>query len=151
METKQSKDRESTSSLLGGIFKASELDAFIGSHQAAFEMPTLPAYLCALCEQKGVERFEAVRRAGIDRSYGFQIFQGTKNPSRDKVIQLAVGLMLDYEEAQALIKIAQKPALYPRFKRDAAIIYCINKHLSYTDTQAVLSGLDLTILGKERD
>jgi hypothetical protein len=33
------------------------------------------------------------------------------------------GFGLGYEEAQALMQIAQKPALYPRIERDEAIIY----------------------------
>lgn len=151
METNDSVGKESTSALLDGLFKASALDTFIKDHEAALLIPTLPEHLNALCRQKDVERAEVVRRAGIDRSFGFQIFQGTKNPSRDKVLQLAIGFELGYEEAQALMKAAQKPALYPRLKRDAAVIYCLNKRLNFTDAQAVLSGLGLTILGKERD
>lgn len=151
MDKNASEKKESTSTLLNGIFKAPAIDHFLKDHEAALELPTLPEQLDALCHEKGVERFEAVRRAGIERSFGFQIFQGTKNPSRDKVIQLAIGFRLGYEEAQELLKIAQRPALYPRFKRDAAIIYCLNRHLSFTDTQAVLSGMELSILGGERD
>ena len=151
METDLSKRKDSTNTLLDGIFKASALDDFIKKHEDALRLPTLPEYLDALCREKRMMRVEVVRRAGIDRSFGFQIFQGAKNPSRDKIIQLAVGFRLGYEEAQALLKIAQKPALYPRIKRDAAVIYCLNRHLSFTDTQAVLSGMDMAVLGKERD
>lgn len=151
MQTDLSKRKDSTNTLLDGIFKASTLDNFIQEHEDALRVPTLSAYLGALCRGKGMLRAEVVRRAGIDRSFGFQIFQGTRNPSRDKVIQLAVGFGLDYEQAQALLKAAQKSALYPRIKRDAAIIYCLNKHLSFTDTQAVLSDLQATVLGQQRD
>lgn len=151
MEIDLSKRKDSTDTLLDGIFKASALDDFVKKHEDALQIPTLPEYLNALCREKRMIRAEVVRRAGIDRSFGFQIFQGIKNPSRDKIIQLAVGFGLGYEEAQALIKTAQKPALYPRIKRDAAIIYCLNKHLSFTDTQAVLSGMDIAVLGKDRD
>lgn len=151
MEIDLSKRKDSTDTLLDGIFKASALDDFVKKHEDALQIPTLPEYLNALCREKRMIRAEVVRRAGIDRSFGFQIFQGVKNPSRDKIIQLAVGFGLGYEEAQALIKTAQKPALYPRIKRDAAIIYCLIRHLSFTDTQAVLSGMDIAVLGKDRD
>ena len=151
MEIDLSKRKDSTDTLLDGIFKASALDDFVKKHEDALQLPTLPEYLSALCREKRMIRAEVVRRAGIDRSFGFQIFQGVKNPSRDKIIQLAVGFGLGYEEAQALIKTAQKSALYPRIKRDAAIIYCLDRHLSFTDTQAVLSGMDIAVLGKDRD
>jgi len=151
MEKDLSKRKYSTSTLLDGIFKAPALDHFIKEHEDALRIPTLSEYLDALCREKGMIRADAVRRSGLDRSFGFQIFQGTKNPSRDKIIQLAVGFGLDYEGAQALLKVARKSALYPRIKRDAAIIYCLNKHLSLMDTQAVLSGLQAAVLGRERD
>ena len=143
--------QESTSGLLSGIFQTSSLSNFLAEHEASLQLPTLSEYLNALCQTKGVERFEVVKRAGIERSFGFQIFQGTKSPSRDKVIQLAIGFGMGLEEAQALIKLSQKSALYPRVKRDAAIIYCLNRHLDFTDTQAVLAGMKLAILGSERD
>ena len=151
METDSSKRKCSTDMLLDGIFKASALQDFVKMHEDALQLPTLPEHLDALCRDKRMMRSDVVRRAGIDRSFGFQIFQGVKNPSRDKVIQLAVGFGLGYEETQNLIKIAQKSALYPRIRRDAAIIYCLNKHLSFTDVQAVLTGMDMAVLGMERD
>jgi hypothetical protein len=39
--------------------------------------------------------------------------------------------------------------LYPRFKRDAAIVYCINHQLNVDKTQALLYDLKLHVLGEE--
>lgn len=149
MESETSKT--STSMLLNRLFKASELTDFVARHEDALSFPTLTEHLEALCKEKQMLRVEVIRRAGIDRSFGFQIFQGTKNPSRDKVLQLALGFGLGYEETQTLLRIARKSALYPRIKRDAALIYCLNRHLSFTDAQALLSSMESTILGKEAE
>jgi hypothetical protein len=65
------------------------------------------------------------------------------------VIQLAFGLDLDLDGAQKLLKIAQKSPLYPKIKRDAAIIYCLQHGKDILDTQAVLHELGLTLLGGE--
>lgn len=149
MDVGEPQRNTSTSKLLSGIFQASALSDFLETQAEALALPTLPEYLSALCEEKGVMRSVVIRRAGINRSFGFQLFQGTKNPSRDKMLQIAIGFGLGYDETQALLKIAHQSPLYPRIKRDAALIYCLNKHLSFTDTQAMLSGLDITILGRE--
>lgn len=114
METDLSKRKDSTTALLDGIFKASTLNNFLKEHGEALQLPTLPKYLEALCREKGMMRAEVVRRAGIDRSFGFQIFQGAKNPSRDKVIQLAIGFGLGYEEAQALFRLPKSPPCTPK-------------------------------------
>lgn len=140
-----------TDALLNGIFQACELDAFWGEHEAAFSFPALHDYLNVLCREKGMLRADIIKRAGIDRSFGFQIFQGVKKPSRDKVLQLAIGMRLTYEETQTLLRIARHPQLYPRIKRDAALIYCINRRMGFTDVQAMLSDLGVSILGRENE
>ncbi|MBN1265003.1 MAG: hypothetical protein JXA25_05890 [Anaerolineales bacterium] len=89
-----------------------------------------------------------ISRSAIDRTYGHQLFNGRRNPSRDKVIQLAFGLKLDLDETQSLLQAAQKSALYPKVKRDAAIIFCLHHEKDIFETQEVLKVLGLTMLGK---
>ena len=54
MQTDLSKRKDSTNTLLDGIFKASTLDNFIQEHEDALRVPTLSAYLGALCREKGM-------------------------------------------------------------------------------------------------
>jgi transcriptional regulator with XRE-family HTH domain len=90
---------------------------------------------------------QVIRKAGIERSYGHQLFNGTRKPSRDKVIQLAFGLGLDLDETQKMLQLAQKSPLYPKIKRDAAIVYCLTHDKDIMETQTMLHSLDLTLLG----
>jgi hypothetical protein len=90
-----------------------------------------------------------IKLASIERTYGHQLFNGTRKPSRDKVIQLAFGFGLDVDETQELLKIAQKSLLYPKIKRDAVILYCLNNHKSIIQTQSVLETLGVILLGGE--
>ena len=89
------------------------------------------------------------KQDGSGRTYGHQLFSGKRKPSRDKVIQFAFGFGLDVEETQQLLKIAQKPSLYPKLKRDAAIIYCLSRNIEIAEVQNVLTGFELPILGVE--
>lgn len=142
-------NRVHTSTLLRGLFRTAHLKKFMEKQENAMALPLFSEYICELCRTRGMLRAEVIRRSGIDRAYGFQIFQGTKKPSRDKVLQLAIGFGMDYEETQSLLRAARQSALYPRFKRDAAIIYCINKRFDFMQTQQVLAAIDTMILGKE--
>ena len=90
-----------------------------------------------------------IKMASIERTYGHQLFNGTRKPSRDKVIQLAFGFRLGVDEAQRLLKIAQKSLLYTKIKRDAVILYCLNNQKSIIETQSVLETLGLTLIGGE--
>ena len=59
---------------------------------------------------------QVIERSQIERTYGHQLFNGTRRPSRDKVLQLALGLGLSVDETQRLLRAAGKSPLYPRLK-----------------------------------
>lgn len=111
--------------------------------------PPLHEYLRQLCQSRGETAERVIERAGIDRAVGDQLFSGRRKPSRDRVIQLAFGFGLDVEETQQLLKIARHTFLYPKIKRDAAIIYCLARNMGLAETQNVLADFDLQTLSME--
>lgn len=139
----------STSTLLRRLFKSSDLDKFINNNIDEMNIPPFHVYILDLCKAEGWVPEQIIKKAAIDRTYGHQLFNGTRKPSRDKVIQLAFGFGLDVDGAQKLLKLAQKNALYPKIKRDAAILYCLNNHKDVLETQSILQALGQTLLGGE--
>ncbi len=142
-----SQETQTTHTLQRRLFEAPDFEAFVEDNGASLATPRLCHTLARLCRQKGCTAGQAIRLAGLDRTYGHQIFNGTRNPSRDKLIQLAFGLGLDVEETQALLKTAQKSPLYPRLLRDAAIMRCLHDGKTAPQTQELLDRLGLTPLG----
>jgi hypothetical protein len=140
-----------TETLLSGILrlsKTSDLKTMMNFHSEAMNPPSLKDYICNLCLEKKLSHELVINQADIERSYGHEIFRGDKkNPSRDKVIQLAFGFKMDVREAQELLRVARVSALYSRIKRDAAIIFCLNKGKSVAETRIVLESLNLPDLG----
>lgn len=106
---------------------------------------TITSRKCALTEAKRGSMSSDVR-ASTEHT-GHQLFNGTRKPSRDKVIQLAFGFGLDMEQTQQLLKAAQKSPLYPKIKRDAAILYCIMHEFDFVKTQKLLGSFDIETLG----
>ncbi len=104
-------------------------------------------YITEKCAQINIPPERVILRAGLDRVYGHQIFQGIRRPSRDKVIQLAFGFELDPGETQELLRRARYSELYPKIKRDAAILFCLQRKMSFIDTQNLLDELQLQIIG----
>jgi hypothetical protein len=143
------KKAERTSSLLRRLFNTSDLEEFMENNADDMNLPFFHVYITDLCSSQGKVPEQVIRQAAIERSYGHQLFNGTRKPSRDKVIQLAFGLELDLEGTQKLLQIAQKNPLYPKIKRDAAILYCINNQKDILETQSVLLNLGLSLLGGE--
>ena len=136
-----------TSALLNRLFESPDIAAFLQDSAHIANPPQFHMFLSALCRKAGHVPEQVIRRSAIDRTYGHQLFNGTRRPSRDKVLQLAFGLGLSVDETQELLRIAQKTALYPRIRRDAVILYCLNRGLNVLETQNTLQALCETMLG----
>ena len=140
-----------TEELLALLFKEQSLAHFFQQEETSFELPPFCEYISALCKKRGEVPERVIARANLEKSYGHQLFTGKRNPSRDTVLQLAFGFEASVEEAQEMLKIARKSPLYPRAKRDTAVIYCLHNHISLVDTQIILYDLGLLVLGGKRN
>ena len=99
---------------------------------------SLAEHLDALLDQKETSKAEVIYRAGLDTVYGYQIFNGTRKPSRDKLLQLAFGFPLTYKETLTLLRIAGVGSLYVRRRRDSIIIFALNKGFSLEQLNELL-------------
>lgn len=106
-----------------------------------FSTPSLAVYLNGLLYGHGLSVQDVVVGCNLDRSYGYQLFNGTRRPTRNFLLRLALLLRLPEEEAQRLLKLAGRPPLYARSRRDAAVLYALTHGLTEEKTQALLDEL----------
>lgn len=139
--------RVNTNSLMKRLFKAADLDAYLEENESNLHSPDFYTLLKQACEKRDMLPAQVIERSQIERTYGHQLFNGTRRPSRDKVIQLAIGLGLSVDETQRLLRAAGKSQLYPRLKRDAVILYALQKKLPILTVQENLTKYGLTLLG----
>jgi len=111
---------------------------FSRDHRDDFISTTLSAYIEALLAQKALAKADVIKRANLNRVYGYQILSGKRMPTREKLIQLGFGLLLDVEGVQDLLKTAGMAPLYAKVKREVAILFCLNKGYDLLKTQAFL-------------
>lgn len=104
----------------------------------------LPKYLFELLEAKGLSRADVIVKTGLDKAYAYQIFAGMRNPSRDKLITIALGIALSEDETQELLRLAGHRELWVKDERDALILFAIRHGLSLVDVHTELEryGLD---------
>lgn len=140
-----------TAELMDLLFKEKSIERFLSRSETDFFMPSFSEYITSLCRKNRSVPEHVISRSNIERSYGHQLFSGRRNPSRDTVIQLAFGFEATVEQAQVLLRVAQKNPLYPRVKRDSAIIYCLHNGISIVEAQIILHDLGLPILGGKRN
>lgn len=139
----------STQELWARLFKAPSIGSFLDAHSGT-ELPGFSDYIARLADENGEKRESVIARAGLERSYGHRLFNGTRNPSRDTVLQLAFGFRLDCDGTQQLLKIAGASALHPKVKRDAVLAYCLHNGQSLMDAQELLYENGLPLLGGAR-
>ena len=106
-----------------------------------YTSPPLPIYLNNLLHRHGLTIQDVVVACNLDRSYGYQLFNGTRRPSREFLLRLALLLKLGEEEAQRLLKIAGRQPLYARNRRDAAVLYALTHELTMEKTDELLESL----------
>lgn len=139
-----------TGTLFRLLFKTSNIKEFMEQNTGEMCLPSFSEYISGLCADRGEVPERIINRANIERSFGHQLFKGTKKPSRDTVLQLAFGFEADVDMAQELLKHAGMCALYPRVKRDAAIVYCLHHRFTIVETQNVLHDMKLPLIGGGR-
>ena len=139
--------RISTDELLALLFKERNLEQFLQRNESAYLTVSFSDYLNDWCRRRVAVPEQVIRRANLEKSYGHQLFSGKRNPSRDTVLQLAFAMDADLAQAQEMLRIARRSPLYPRIKRDAALIYCLHNRISLVNTQIILQDLELPLLG----
>ncbi len=143
--------RINTNTLMKRLFKSPDLDSYLEGNEGQLEVPDFYELLKSFCEKKKMLPAHVIEQSQIERTYGHQLFNGTRRPSRDKVIQLSLALGLKVDETQQLLRAAGKSLLYPRLKRDAVILYGVQKGLPVLSVQENLMKYGLSLLGGVKD
>ena len=119
-----------TEKLLDELLEAPTLDGFMSEHAGELANRSLADYLTELLEAKHLERAAVVRMANLNETFGYQIFKGTRRPTRNKVLQIAFAMALTLRETNRALEAAGVSALYSKNRRDAIIIFCIDRGCS---------------------
>ncbi len=104
------------------------------------------SYIKAILAEKGMTIADMQKKSGIDRTYIYQIMDGSKHPGRDKIIAIAIASNMNLTECQRALEIAQEGILYAKSRRDSLIIYAINKKMSIMELNGLLEQYSLAPL-----
>ena len=107
----------------------------------------LSALLAQLLESKGLKKAQVIKNAELSEVYGYQIFSGIRVPERKKLLCLAVGMELNIEETQQLLKCAGYSQLYVKLPFDSIVLYGLCKEFSVVQINELLYEYELETLG----
>lgn len=98
-------------------------------------------YLYALMEKKNVQTIDLIAGACISKTYTYQFVNGERIPGRDIVLRMGFFLKLKVSEVQRLLTLAGKGVLYPKIRRDAAVLFCLQKKMTLDEVNSFLDDL----------
>ncbi len=99
-----------------------------------------------IMNEKKMNKSTLLSKTLLDRNYGYQILQGTRQPSKDKVIQLCLALNCNLEDTNRLLILSNNPVLYSKNKKDALFIYALSNKLTVMESNELIysNGYELT-------
>ncbi len=131
-------DKLATDVLLSALEETTSYDEFLTENKQHLGIDQLTVALRKMSAKLNITPLQAIEAAQIERAYGYQIFNGTRKPSRDKLIKLAIGMGVSIEDANYLLKAVQKLPLYAKSERDSIIIYGLSHALDVDRLNALL-------------
>ncbi len=82
-------------------------------------------------EDRNIQKSELIKMLNIERTYGYQLLNGTRTPTREWIIKICLAIGLGLEETQQALKAGYKNILYVRNVEDAKAIYAIEHKMNF--------------------
>ena len=112
---------KSTESLHEELMEAADLGTYLKENEGNFSNDDITETLKDLLRRRRLSKATLARKSGISDVYLHQVFSGRRTASRDRLLCLCVGLGLNLEETQRMLKRAACAPLYPKLRRDAIV------------------------------
>ncbi|MGN0539796.1 MAG: XRE family transcriptional regulator [Candidatus Fimenecus sp.] len=119
--------KKPTYEMMDKLLKANNIEEYIKENREAFVDLTVSDFLNKYINSKGLIKSHIIKDAEISEIFGFQVFSGIRNPSRNTLLSLCIAMKMSLDEVQSALKIAGFAPLYPKNKRDSIIILGISK------------------------
>ena len=137
-EGQSGKEKKDTLKLQMELRHSKSVEQFMQENEAELGTMSVPEYLNELLRVHNLDKCDIAKRGGFTGNYPYQIFNGKKTASRDKLIQIAIGFPLTVEETQYLLRLGGHSELYVRNSRDAYIMFALEKRYGIAETNELL-------------
>lgn len=130
--------RKDTVTLQNELRHSESVEQFVRDNSEELGVMSVSEYLNGLLKKYNLEKSDVTKRGGFNGNYLYQIFNGKKKASRDKLIQIALGFPLTVEETQELLKCGGYAELYVRDGRDAFLMFAVEKKYTLREINELL-------------
>ena len=101
-----------TTKIVEELGLCSDFKTFYNENKDYMVKEDLSSLLDKLLKEHNLKKSQVIRAAEMSEVYAYQIFSGLRVPERKKLLCLAVGMSLNLDEVQTLLKCAGYSPLY---------------------------------------
>ena len=137
-----------TAEIVKELQLCSDFKTFYDENKTYMVNKSLAQLLEQLLQETGMTKAKAIKNAEMSEMYGYHIFAGTRIPERGKVLALAIGMGLNIDQVQQLLKAAGYTTLYAKRLFDSIVLYGIVKKLTVPQINELLYDYGMETLGQ---
>ena len=139
--------KKDTSKIVEELGLSPDFKSFYNENKDYMVSDSLSGLLGKLITEKGLKKSDVIKKSELSEIYAYQIFSGVRVPERKKLLSLAIGMSLNIEEVQTLLKSAGYSPLYVKLPFDSIILYGICNKLSVVEINELLFDYGFETLG----
>ncbi len=127
-----------TSEMLKELENCSDFKEFLRDNNEHIIKKELSNSLTELLKKYNIKKSEAISRSEINEIYAYQIFAGSRIPERAKLLCIIIGIGLELEEAQTLLKTTGYAPLYIKDPFDCIVAFGLHKKMNLIEINGLL-------------
>lgn len=105
------------------------------------EPVSLTKLLEKLRKEQDISKAKLIILTGLSKPYLYQVLNGSYIPGRNALLRITLSLKASLDDTQRFLTLAKQSILYPKIKRDAAIMICIYRKYSMWETNEFLMNI----------
>ena len=108
-------------------------------------------YYNSFPQVQAMSKAALLQKSGLNRTTFYHIMNGNRQPGRDHIIALCLAAGLTVAETQRALEVTEHGILYSRNRRDAILIFCMNRGItSHMDVNELLDQFGEPLLVAEK-
>lgn len=140
--------QKDTSEIVKQLQLSPDFQSFYQENKDYMVDKSLSQLLEQLLQQTGISKAKAIKNAEMSEIYAYHIFAGSRIPERGKVLALAIGMGLNLDQVQQLLKTAGYSPLYVKRPFDSIVLYGICKKMAVVQINELLYDYGMETLGQ---
>lgn len=118
---------------------ACSLDRYLPTHKNIFINEDISSFWNRIINNKNFSKSNIINKADFCYCYFYEVINGRKKPTKDKVVRLALAMEMTFDECQQALRISGRSFLHPKNRRDSIIIYAIEREMTVLQCNNLLN------------